>query len=468
MASDTLTLIRGPSPRTVIVGDLIANTITAASIRSIEGVTDGREIVDLPVETTPSSISNTKYNAFGILCKLPSGKFFMAYREGSGHGGTSDFGIIRMRTSTDEGKTWSSAVTIASVSSTDLRDVGGGVTRTGRIVIWYGTYDPSHFANPGAGGFPLTLGYRYSDDEGNTWSSFTTITTTPNDYTFAADGEMIEIGNGRLMKNWYGYTISGGGIGTTSIYAIFSDDNGATWGSQVTIASSSSVQWDESSFAYLGGGYIVGISRISNGTTFKQTHSTDNGATWTIDGDTTFDSWSTPSPPALSVFADVAGERQVACYYTNRNAGKLRVVTASAQTLIASNVSAWGAHSDLLGSLPTDCGYIGVVHPYAAGRGFGWIYNASSSSVADIEFFLSSLGVVSENNLALSDVTTDDVSTSKHGFAPKSPNDATKYLDGTGAYSTPTSSSVIYAPLTDGTVPALLFTGPGDVIVAPD
>ena len=31
-------------------------------------------------------------------------------------------------------------------------------------------------------------------------------------------------------------------------------------------------------------------------------------------------------------------------------------------------------------------------------------------------------------NLVTTDVTTNNVSTSKHGFAPKAPNDATKYL----------------------------------------
>lgn len=40
-------------------------------------------------------------------------------------------------------------------------------------------------------------------------------------------------------------------------------------------------------------------------------------------------------------------------------------------------------------------------------------------------------------NLSTSDITTNDVSTTKHGFAPKAPNDATKYLDGSGAYSVP-------------------------------
>lgn len=48
---------------------------------------------------------------------------------------------------------------------------------------------------------------------------------------------------------------------------------------------------------------------------------------------------------------------------------------------------------------------------------------------------------VAETDMTLSDVTTQNVSITKHGFAPKAPNDATKFLDGTGAYSAPSSSS---------------------------
>ncbi|KRR18136.1 discoidin domain-containing protein [Bradyrhizobium retamae] len=49
---------------------------------------------------------------------------------------------------------------------------------------------------------------------------------------------------------------------------------------------------------------------------------------------------------------------------------------------------------------------------------------------------------VREADLSTSDVTTGNVSTTKHGFAPKLPNDATRYLDGTGAYSVPGSSPI--------------------------
>lgn len=47
---------------------------------------------------------------------------------------------------------------------------------------------------------------------------------------------------------------------------------------------------------------------------------------------------------------------------------------------------------------------------------------------------------VTEVKIGLSTNTTNNVSTTKHGFAPVLPNDATKYLDGTGAYTVPPGS----------------------------
>ncbi len=43
-----------------------------------------------------------------------------------------------------------------------------------------------------------------------------------------------------------------------------------------------------------------------------------------------------------------------------------------------------------------------------------------------------------ESGLTLSDNTTNDVSTSKHGFTPKAPNDTTKFLRGDGTWNVPT------------------------------
>ena len=86
----------------------------------------------------------------------------------------------------------------------------------------------------------------------------------------------------------------------------------------------------------------------------------------------------------------------------------------------------------------------------------GWdalpLPTASSSGASDIDYYLfvynatdtkwDLVGVtsdayatstVTETQLSLSDVTTGDVNTSRHGFVPKAPNDQTKYLRGDGA-----------------------------------
>lgn len=44
--------------------------------------------------------------------------------------------------------------------------------------------------------------------------------------------------------------------------------------------------------------------------------------------------------------------------------------------------------------------------------------------------------LVTDASIVLTDVTTNDVSTSKHGFAPKAPNDTTKFLRGDGTWAT--------------------------------
>ena len=57
---------------------------------------------------------------------------------------------------------------------------------------------------------------------------------------------------------------------------------------------------------------------------------------------------------------------------------------------------------------------------------------------------------VKDSDLSTSDITTNNVSTSKHGFAPKLPNDATKYLDGTGAFSVPAGGGAALNSIADG------------------
>ena len=53
-----------------------------------------------------------------------------------------------------------------------------------------------------------------------------------------------------------------------------------------------------------------------------------------------------------------------------------------------------------------------------------------------------SFGSVTEGDISLTNNTTNDVSITQHGFAPKLPNDATKFLNGIGTYTSAGSGTV--------------------------
>lgn len=82
---------------------------------------------------------------------------------------------------------------------------------------------------------------------------------------------------------------------------------------------------------------------------------------------------------------------------------------------------------------------------------FGGISNNSTGTkkyLQQVSSGVPSLQQVADADLSTTDITTNNVSTSKHGFTPKLPNDATKYLDGTGAYSTPSGGGGGTYPVT--------------------
>lgn len=63
-------------------------------------------------------------------------------------------------------------------------------------------------------------------------------------------------------------------------------------------------------------------------------------------------------------------------------------------------------------------------------------------SISDATKFLNGAATpayaqVKDSDIFISDITTNNVTTAAHGFTPKLPNDSSKFLDGTGSYSTP-------------------------------
>jgi len=105
---------------------------------------------------------------------------------------------------------------------------------------------------------------------------------------------------------------------------------------------------------------------------------------------------------------------------------------------------------DSAGTVTTYSGAAGLTDPMTS-RGDIIIRNSSNVTArlakGSAGTYLGSDGTdvayaaVTDAQLSTSDITTNNASTTKHGFAPKYPNDATKYLDGSGAYTVPAGGS---------------------------
>lgn len=95
----------------------------------------------------------------------------------------------------------------------------------------------------------------------------------------------------------------------------------------------------------------------------------------------------------------------------------------------------------------TTSGAIGVRAAAAAGT---WTLTLPTTDGNANEFLqtdgsgVSTWAVVTDALLSTSDITTNNVSTTKHGFAPKAPNDATKFLNGVGAWAVPSGGGSGY------------------------
>lgn len=102
-------------------------------------------------------------------------------------------------------------------------------------------------------------------------------------------------------------------------------------------------------------------------------------------------------------------------------------LTSTGSTITVTNPTGPTTNVDLPASGVTAATYGDASHVgQVAVNAEGIITTASSVAIA-----------ITEAGLSLSDVTTDNVSTARHGFVPKAPNVVTQYLDGTGAFSVP-------------------------------
>lgn len=242
-------------------------------------VYDGEEHINLIVrdsrEESPAqaflllSVTNdTKYNAFPGLSRLSNGNLVVGYYKATDHDVTRD-GIVVVRTSANNGTTWTAEVTVYDDPSLDVRGCEIVTLANGDLLLAMDTWDGT------ANGFVPYV--TRSTDNGATWSTKVAVT---NSFGYVAAhhvGKIIELDNGHLLYPLYGKDTAGG-----SLYSVVlkSTDGGATWGSQVTIAQLAGRDYVEPFIQRLADGELLCLIRENQDQLIYSSRSTDDGATW--------------------------------------------------------------------------------------------------------------------------------------------------------------------------------------------
>lgn len=230
-------------------------------------------------QVTPTegvTLANTAYETFPDIVCLPDGKLIATWSTQVDHFDTA--GVGKMRTSTDGGATWSTAVT--TVTDTAMTNHGNRVARL-NINLSLGTRRPWLYL---------------SNDGGVSWSTGAQITGWGNsEWIFPADLTWHDDGttDGLLMCTVYG---------PEGVRVMGSTDAGATW--DFRAIAKQGVTWSDATEActlMLPNGDILMLLRNDTSGHMEQLRSTDNGYTWT-DPDTVMTN--TSGMPRMTMMPD--------------------------------------------------------------------------------------------------------------------------------------------------------------------
>lgn len=458
-----------------------------------------REAVSPTTPTAPTTstvISDGFYNAFPALAVTKFGKLICTFRSAVSHASV-DGGIV-IRTSDDGGATWSASTTIgAVVSGHDLRDPAMICTNSGRLIIIYFDWN---------GSAVVGLKQLTSDDGGTTWTGPTAI-TMPHTDGDKCSGQIFQHSTGVLILPIYGQN-----TGDTDLRPslLFSTDDGDTWGNHVDMAGANS-SYGEVWMVELADRSLLAFARrmddtpnkihVATSTDVGQTWSSFTALSWTVNGGRSTATLIPVSQALFLFYRKVTSIASVWRYSFDYGA------TWSAEQTFSSGIYNYAGgcalEDDLIGMVvaaetsSSDCRIYfssyrvtaGATGPTGAAGGAldgsypnpGLASSVAGAGLAEtsdvlsvnvdsstIEINTDTLRVkdagVTEAKIGLSDVTTNNASTSNHGFLKKLDNNAAHFMDGQGNWSTPTGGST-WSVLTNPAVPDLIFDGHGDVIM---
>lgn len=194
-------------------------------------VMGGEEHLNVDLQSTPdwqpvpsgakiTVTDDAKYNAFVGLTRMTNGRLLAAYYKATDHATTKD-GVIAGKTSSDNGKTWSTESTLYAPPGLDARDPELTTLADGTVVMTARTWD---------GGSILRQYIIKSADNGATWGTPYEVVTSFS--TVASVSRVVELPNGDLVVAVYGN--NGTAYNTASI--LRSTNGGQTWGDERVIS----------------------------------------------------------------------------------------------------------------------------------------------------------------------------------------------------------------------------------------
>ena len=197
-------------------------TLTGVGSANILDLTEDFNAPFVSVDAVAYPATTSEYKSEPSLVASTSGRMFCFYRIGPAHQGTvGDTGYLVYRVYNKATKTWGAIQTLVSRTGWDSRNQIAGVTPTGRIIVAY--YQCEYTAPGVINTATRTTKYKYSDDDGATWSAeFSLSQYCPypslDNVPF---GKIISFDNGNLLITVYNYH---------TIFTLKSTDNGASWG----------------------------------------------------------------------------------------------------------------------------------------------------------------------------------------------------------------------------------------------
>jgi hypothetical protein len=221
---------------------------------------------------------NDDHNSEGFLAPLSNGNILHIFRLDPGiegnHVGAN--GYIAQITYFPEEDRWGDLKPVYNSHKYDDRNIHGGVTRDGRIVVFF-----RHLYQGNGERYTEGRYFIYSDDDGTTWSS-------PMKSTTWSDPDMPDKrfgvwGTGQMFYNEDSGRYSMLGYGRHVTYITYSYD-GKSWEEINPVRVDPDAALTEIAGAWTGNNTLIALIRDdarAHGHPLLQTVSRDNGATWT-------------------------------------------------------------------------------------------------------------------------------------------------------------------------------------------